>query len=84
MKNKKDIKILFSSLLIFISFFMWYFFAQKKTEIEIENIKKEVYFINIEKTKTKLKITNPNKNVIVKLNWEILGKEKIILDTIIK
>jgi len=78
-KSFNGIKILFSSLFIFISFFMWYFFSQEKAELEIENIKKESYIINLEKTKTKLEIINPNRNVMIKLNWEEMKTKEIDL-----
>ena len=35
----KDIKIILSSILIIISFFIWYLFSKEKMKIEIEEIK---------------------------------------------
>ena len=72
MKNtncKKDIKILISSLLIFMSFFIWYHYSEINNDIN-KNIKEQNY-VNIEILKTKIKISK-NQNTKITINWNIL------------
>lgn len=72
MKNtncKKDIKILISSLLIFMSFFIWYHYSEINNDIN-KNIQEQNY-VNIEILKTKIKISK-NQNTKITINWNIL------------
>jgi len=66
----KDIKILVSSLLILISFFVWYYFSENKNKLK-ENTKLEKQnYVNLEILKTKIKITK-DKETKVTINWEL-------------
>lgn len=64
----KDIKLLISTILIIISFFLWYYFASIKYETKINNLENKKYIVNIEKLKTKLNISHDD-NVIIKIDW---------------
>ena len=68
----KDIKILISSILIIVSFFVWYFLD--KNSIKQNIIKKN--YINLEMQKTWIKVYK-NNNTIVTVDWEILIWNKI-------
>jgi hypothetical protein len=67
----KDIKIIISSILIIISFFIWYYFAETK------NKNKEISknYVNLEILKTKIKISK-DKNTIITINWNIEDKNE--------
>lgn len=66
----KDIKIVVSSILILLSFFLGYFFSKNKDKaIKIENYNTKNY-VNLEILKTKIKISK-NKNTIITINWKI-------------
>jgi hypothetical protein len=72
MKNidcKKDIKIVISSILIFMSFFIWYYYSEINNDTN-KNTKEQNY-VNIEILKTKIKISK-NKNTKITINWNIL------------
>lgn len=61
---------LISTIFIVCSFFVWYFY-EKNEHINQENkIINAKYQINLKKTKNKLEIENPNKNIDLYLNWE--------------
>lgn len=64
-----DIKLIISSILIFISFFIWYTFWNEKSILEIKELNDKLYYVNLEITKTKIDISKPE-NVIIKINWE--------------
>lgn len=73
----KDIKILVSSLLIIISFFIWYYFSENKNEFQTsKNLEKQNY-VNLEILKTKIKITK-DKETKISINWKLT--EKNIID----
>lgn len=78
----KDLKILISSVLIFLSFFVWYYFWFKKNEIEISNIKDKIYYLWLDINKEKINISNNNKNIKIIVNWEELKEKEI--DIVIK
>jgi len=61
----KDNKIIISSLLILISFFLGYFFSEGKYK-NIKNTSDKNY-VNLEILKTKIKI-NKNENTIITIN----------------
>lgn len=65
----KDTKLLISSLLIFVSFFVWYIFWEEKNISKIKNLQDKKYYINLEIKKTKIDI-NKDENVILKINWQ--------------
>jgi len=75
---KENIKFLISTILIILAFFTWILFEKTKKNWEIEKLQNQKYYINLEQLKTKLKIQNYNKNVIVKLNGKTLTWEKIL------
>ena len=64
----KDIKLLTSSILIFISFFVWYIFWNEKNILEIEKYKDKKYYLNLDINNTKIKV-NKDENIILKVNW---------------
>jgi len=71
----KDVKILISSILIVISFFVGYFLEKNnldKTDKDNKN------YVNLEILKTKIKISK-NPNTIITLNWKILKNNEIKL-----
>jgi len=71
----KDIKILISSLLIIVSFFVWYLYSEEKNKKINES--ESLQYVNIEIKKTKIKIDNQNKNVIILINWEEINENEI-------
>lgn len=52
-KIKEAIKVLISSLLIFISFFIWYIFWDKKNNFKIKELENKKHYIKVESLKTK-------------------------------
>jgi len=74
----KQIKLIISTILIILSFFTWILFEKTKNNWELEKLNNKKYYINLEQLKTKLKINNPNPNIIIKLNGEELNEEKIL------
>lgn len=74
----KDIKILISSILIFISFFLGYYFSEKKSSVEIEKLKNKINYVNLEILKTKIKISK-DENTQITINWEIIKNNTIDL-----
>lgn len=74
----KDIKILVSSLLILISFFIWYFFSEKQNELETGKYLKKQNYVNLEILKTKIKITK-DENTKITINWELKNDDIIDL-----
>jgi len=74
----KQIKILISTILIILAFFIWILFEKTKNNWEIEKLQNKKEYINIEQLKTKLKINSSNPNIIIKLNGEELVWDKVI------
>ena len=74
----KHLNLLISTILIILAFFTWIYFEKTKNNLEIEKLQNKKYYINLEQLKTKLKIQNPNPNIIIKINGEELGEEKIL------
>ena len=74
----KHLNLLISTILIIIAFFTWIYFEKTNNNLEIEKLQNKKYYINLEQLKTKLKIQNPNPNIIIKINGEELGEEKIL------
>ena len=70
----KDIQIIISSILIIISFFIWYFFSENKKNIK--NISQN--YVNLEVLKTKIKISK-NKNTIITINWNQINNDEFNL-----
>ncbi len=62
-------KIFLTSSLIILSFFIWYFYKTFEVEKKIKKLENKKYYIDIKKNKNKLKIINPNKNVVIFV-WE--------------
>ena len=75
---KENLKLLISTILIILAFFTWILFEKTKNNWELEKLQNQKYYINLEQLKTKLKIQNPNPNIIIKLNGEELNGEKIL------
>ena len=74
----KHLNLLISTILIIIAFFIWIYFEKTNNNWEIEKLQNKKYYINLEQLKTKLKIQNPNENIIIKINGEELGEERIL------
>jgi len=74
----KQIKILISTILIILAFFIWILFEKTKNNWEIEKLQNKKEYINIEQLKTKLKINSSNPNIIIKLNGEELVWDRVI------
>jgi len=74
----KHIQLLISTILIILAFFTWILFEKTKNNWELEKLQNKKYYINLEQLKTKLKINNPYKNIIIKINGEELKWEKIL------
>lgn len=74
----KDIKLLISSILIFISFFLWYIFADNKNKLESNKKNNKINYVNIEVLKTKIKVTK-NEETQITVNWELLKQDFINL-----
>lgn len=66
----KDIKLIISSILIILSFFVWYMFCKRTYETKIKEITNEKKYINIEVKDNDLNIENDNKNIIILINWK--------------
>ncbi len=64
----KDLKILISTILIIVSFFLGYLFSERKYILDKQDSKQRQ--INIEIMKTKLKITKNSQDVEIYVNWE--------------
>lgn len=75
----KDIKILVSSILIILSFFIWYFYSEQrfKSNYSIGNTDEKSY-VNVNINKTKVSIDNQNKNIIILVNWEEINENSEI------
>ena len=76
----KDIKIILSSILIIVSFFVWYLFSKEKMKLEIEEIKSKKSVVNLEIKKDKININSSWKDVIVLVNWNEVNSWEIILE----
>lgn len=75
----KDSKLILSSLLIIISFFIWFTFSKEKYKGLLSDIKKEIYYVDIEIKNNKININNQNKNIIILVNWEESSSWTIIM-----
>lgn len=64
----KDLKILISTILIIISFFLGYLFSERKHSLDKVDSKQRQ--VNIEIMKTKLKITKNSEDVDIFINGE--------------
>lgn len=69
MKNN-FILALISSLLIVSAFFLWYYYEKNEHIDDKNTILNTKYQVNLKKTKEKLEISNPNKNIDLYINWE--------------
>ena len=74
----KHLPLIISSILIVLAFFFWILFEKTKNSWEIDMIQNTKHYVNIEQLKTKLKINSANPNIIIQVNWEELGEEKVI------
>jgi hypothetical protein len=73
------IKVLISSLLIFISFFIWYIFWNEKNIFKIKTLEEKKHYIKVEKLKTKINLY-PWRNVIIINNWIEYSSWNLILE----
>ena len=74
----KHLPLIISSILIVLAFFFWILFEKTKNSWEIDMIQNTKHYVNIEQLKTKLKINSANPNIIIQVNWEELGEERVI------
>ena len=63
----KDVKILISSILILISFFLGYLFSENKYNYKNLEKSKNKNYVNLDILKTKIKITK-DENTIITIN----------------
>ena len=74
----KHLNLLISTILIILAFFTWILFEKTQDNLDFKELENKKYYINLEQLKTKLKINNPYPNIIIKVNGEDLGEEKIL------
>ena len=74
----KDIKVLLSSLLIIVAFFLWYLFKTYQYE-DAQDANKNTY-VNVETKGKKINLESDNPNIILLLNWEETASGSIILE----
>ena len=74
----KHLNLLISTILIILAFFTWILFEKTQDNLDFKELENKKYYINLEQLKTKLKINNPYPNIIIKVNGEELGEEKIL------
>lgn len=74
----KHLNLLISTILIILAFFTWILFEKTQDNQKLKELQNKKYYINLEQLKTKLKINNPHPNIIIKVNGEELGEEKIL------
>ena len=80
----KDLKLLVSSILIIISFFVWIFFEKQLNKDNVDSIKNEVQYVNIDINKSKIDVSNTNKNIYISINWKPLDEANLNLESICK
>ncbi|USN59319.1 MAG: hypothetical protein H6767_04565 [Candidatus Peribacteria bacterium] len=66
----KDWKLLISSLLIVLAFFIGYYFAATKYEIEIQKLQNERFSVEIETSKDEISITKSSEKIDVMVDGE--------------
>ncbi len=80
----KDWKLLVSSVLIIVSFFVWILFWKQLDNNKIDEIKNENKYININIKKLKIDIENQNKNIFISINWKPINEADLSLENICK
>lgn len=65
-------KLLISSVCIVASFFLWFYFSERKNEVLLQEITAKESFINIKINKNKLSIEKNTENIFVLINGEKL------------
>lgn len=78
----KDLKLLVSSILIIISFFIWIIFWRQINNDKINEIKNEKKYINIDIKKSKININNSDKNIFISLNWKPIDETLLNIEDI--
>ena len=76
-------KFLFFSLNIFLiicAFFVWYFFNKNEYTDNLNSILNQKTIIDLKKTANKIEITNPSKNIELRLNWKVLDWSGIVIE----
>jgi len=76
----KDVKLLVSSVLIIISFFIWMFFWRQINQDKIEKVKDEKKYINIDIKKSKINIDNQDENIFISINWKPLDEANLEIE----
>lgn len=80
----KDIKLLISSILIIIAFFIWILFWKQINQDKIDLINAEAKYVNIDINKSKIDIQNSSKNVYITINWKAIDEAELSLEKICK
>jgi len=75
----REIKILLSSILIVLSFFVWYNFWIQKNIIEIEKLNNQKYFVDLEIKKWIINISKNSNNVSINVNGETYNSWSLII-----
>jgi hypothetical protein len=70
MKKKYSIALFLSSVLIVLSFLVWYNFWLESNNLEIKKLNEKKSFVNLEIKKWKLNISKEDDNIILLINWE--------------
>jgi len=73
-------KLLISSILIIMSFFIWYIYSKEIYEKELETIKKQNHFIELDISKKKIDIKSSDSKTYVKINGEKISSWSLEID----
>lgn len=75
----REIKILLSSILIVLSFFVWYNFWIEKNKLEMEKLNNQKYFVDLEINKWLINISKDSNNIFVNVNGEVYNSWSLII-----
>ncbi|MDD2566292.1 MAG: hypothetical protein PHZ26_05900 [Candidatus Gracilibacteria bacterium] len=78
--NNKFLLFSISTFLIICSFFVGYFFNKNEYSDNLNSIQNKKTTIELKKTANKIEITNPSKNIEIKLNGEVLDGSGIVIE----
>ena len=76
----KDIKVLISSILIIVSFFLWYLFATTSNQYQDSIHQWKKIYVDVETKGKKITLNSENDDVILLLNWQETASGTIILE----
>jgi hypothetical protein len=74
-------KLFLSSILIILSFFLWYFYKTFEIEEKIRKIENKKYYIDIKTTNNGITIKKSSLNILIFVDWKKLkDNEKIKIE----